>query len=223
MKFSNLRNKICKNIKKIFDIDVLSSYYYRRKLKIQNNVSFHIYPKCNIRIENGAKLKILNGTFSINNSWTEWRKRRNISEFILCENSQLIIENDFGLYQGASIYLAPNAKMLIKGQGFANTNTIINCFNYIEIGSGTYISDDVRIQDSDNHSVYENGIAKEISKPIIIGNHVWIGKNALVLKGVTIGDGAIIAASSVVVKDVPAKTVVAGNPAKVIKDNVEWK
>ena len=71
--------------------------------------------------------------------------------------------------------------------------------------------------------MYENGIAKEITKPIIIGDHVWIGKNALILKGVTIGNGAIVAAGSVVVKDVSAKTLVAGNPAKVIKDNVEWK
>ena len=113
--------------------------------------------------------------------------------------------------------------MLIKGTGFANTNTIINCFSYIEIGSGTYISDDVRIQDSDNHTVYENGVAKEQTKPIIIGDHVWVGKNAIILKGVTIGEGAVVAAGSVVVKDVPSKTLVAGNPAKVIKENVEWK
>jgi len=218
-----LWNKIKKNIKKIFKINVISSFYYRRKLRIGKNVSFHIYPKSNIQIGKGAKLEINNGTFSINNSWSEWRKRRDISEFILCENSELIIEGDFGLYQGASIFLAPNAKMLIKGTGFANTNTIINCFSYIEIGSGTYISDDVRIQDSDNHTVYENGVAKEQTKPIIIGDHVWVGKNAIILKGVTIGEGAVVAAGSVVVKDVPSKTLVAGNPAKVIKENVEWK
>ena len=218
-----LWNKIKKNIKKIFKINVISSYYYRRKLNMGSNVSFHIYPKSNIRIGKGAKLNINKGTFSINNSWTEWRKRRDVSEFILCENSELIIEDDFGLYQGASIFLGPNAKMLIKGKGFANTNTIINCFRYIEIGIGTYISDDVRIQDSDNHTVYEDGVAKEQTKPIIIGDHVWIGKNAIILKGVTIGEGAVVAAGSVVVKDVPSKTLVAGNPAKVIKENVEWK
>ena len=218
-----LWNKINKNIKKIFKINVISSYYYRRKLNMGSNVSFHIYPKSNIRIGKGAKLNINKGTFSINNSWTEWRKRRDVSEFILCENSELIIEDDFGLYQGASIFLGPNAKMLIKGKGFANTNTIINCFRYIEIGIGTYISDDVRIQDSDNHTVYEDGVAKEQTKPIIIGDHVWIGKNAIILKGVTIGEGAVVAAGSVVVKDVPSKTLVAGNPAKVIKENVEWK
>lgn len=55
------------------------------------------------------------------------------------------------------------------------------------------------------------------SKPIIIKDDVWIGMNVIILKGVTIGEGAIVGAGSVVTKDVPAWTVVAGNPAKVVK------
>lgn len=55
------------------------------------------------------------------------------------------------------------------------------------------------------------------SKPIIICDDVWIGMNVTILKGVTIGEGAIVAACSVVTKDVPAWTVVAGNPAKIVK------
>ncbi|SRR5258705_3122034 len=54
-------------------------------------------------------------------------------------------------------------------------------------------------------------------KPIKIGNDVWIGACAIVLKGVTIGDGAIVAAGAVVTKDVEPYTIVAGNPAKMIK------
>ena len=53
--------------------------------------------------------------------------------------------------------------------------------------------------------------------PVVIGNNVWIGDKATILSGVTIGDGAIVAANSVVTKDVPAYSVVAGVPAKVIK------
>lgn len=55
------------------------------------------------------------------------------------------------------------------------------------------------------------------SKPIIIEDDAWIGMNCIVLKGVTIGEGAVVGAGSVVTKDVPAWTLVAGNPAKVIK------
>ena len=59
--------------------------------------------------------------------------------------------------------------------------------------------------------------------PITIGENVWIGCRALILKGVTIGDGAVVAAGAVVTKDVPANCVVAGNPAKIIKENVVWQ
>lgn len=53
--------------------------------------------------------------------------------------------------------------------------------------------------------------------PVVIGKNVWIGDKATILPGVTIGDGAVIAASAVVTKDVPAYSVVGGNPAKIIK------
>lgn len=56
-----------------------------------------------------------------------------------------------------------------------------------------------------------------------IGDKVWIATNAMILPGVTIGDGAIVAAGAVVTKDVPPRCMVAGVPAKVIKENVEWK
>ena len=55
------------------------------------------------------------------------------------------------------------------------------------------------------------------------GDKVWIATNAMILPGVTIGDGAIVAAGAVVTKDVPPRCMVAGVPAKVIKENVEWK
>ena len=54
-------------------------------------------------------------------------------------------------------------------------------------------------------------------KPIIIGNNVWLGFDVVVLKGVTIGDGAIIGAKSVVTRDIPAWSIAAGNPAQVVK------
>ena len=53
--------------------------------------------------------------------------------------------------------------------------------------------------------------------PIVIGKRVWLGSNVTVLPGVTIGDGAVVAAASVVTKDVPANSVVVGSPAKVVR------
>jgi len=55
-------------------------------------------------------------------------------------------------------------------------------------------------------------------KPVVIGDDVWVGAGTFILRGVTIGDGAVVAANSVVTEDVPPYTVVAGSPAKVVKD-----
>lgn len=109
---------------------------------------------------------------------------------------------------------------LIIGDGVAiGDRTEIHAGNSVTIGNGTLIAWDCCIMDRDYHKL---GGDTEKTAPVVIGNHVWIGCNVLVMKGVTIGDGAVIAAGSVVTKDVPAGALVGGNPAKIIKDHVEW-
>lgn len=98
----------------------------------------------------------------------------------------------------------------------------LHCFEKIEIGEDLAIAEQVVIRDSDNHIV-SSSKGHKMTQPIRIGNHVWIGTRATVLKGVTIGDGAIIAAGAVVTRDVPPACLAAGVPAKVIKKNVEWE
>jgi acetyltransferase-like isoleucine patch superfamily enzyme len=122
------------------------------------------------------------------------------------------------LYQGASIYVGPSAKLVIKGKGFMNTNSTLHCFDYIELGDDFAIADNVSISDSSIHSINDT----KTTARIIIKNHVWIGKNAVILKGIIIGEGSVIAAGAVVTKDVPDHCLVAGVPAKVIRKNIEW-
>jgi acetyltransferase-like isoleucine patch superfamily enzyme len=87
------------------------------------------------------------------------------------------------------------------------------------IGDRVIIAWDCNILDRDYHSI--DG-TEERTAPVRIGDDVWIGCRSIVLKGVSIGDGAIVAAGSVVVKDVPAHTLVAGNPAQIKKSVVGW-
>ena len=110
---------------------------------------------------------------------------------------------------------------MIKGKGFINENVQITCGDRIEIGDGCFIGKDVIIRSYDAHEILKEGY--QVSAPIKIGNHVWIGQRAMILKGVNIGDGSVVAAGSVVTKDVPANCVVAGVPAKVIDRDIEWK
>ncbi|MBF0120555.1 MAG: acyltransferase [Desulfobacterales bacterium] len=86
----------------------------------------------------------------------------------------------------------------------------------ITIGDNCMIASHAYITDSDWHGIY-NRIDLGKSLPVRIKNNVWIGDSAIICKGVTIGDNSIIGAAAVVVDDVEENTVVAGNPAKVIK------
>lgn len=103
--------------------------------------------------------------------------------------------------------------------------THITCISRISIGNGVLTGRYVLISDN-NHGT--PGLAEELATPpakrelsskgpITIEDNVWIGDRAIILGGVTIGKGAIIAANTVVTKDVPAGAIVVGNPARVIK------
>ena len=100
----------------------------------------------------------------------------------------------------------------------------ITAINKIQIGDNLLTGRWVTITDnSHGNTDYESLVIPPIQRAIVskgevsIGNNVWIGDKATILPGVTIGDGVVVAANSVVTKDVPAYCVVAGNPAKVIK------
>ncbi len=132
----------------------------------------------------------------------------------------------FDIYAGSRININEGA-ILKMGSGYMNYDCVIDVFSSVSIGHGVVISERVVIRDSDNHTICEAGsevenLSKSIAAPIAIEDHVWIGMNALILKGVTIGEGSIIAAGSVVNKDVPPHCLVGGVPAKVIKTGVSW-
>jgi len=138
----------------------------------------------------------------------------------------------------------PLGSISVEGQGvvvmhpysriFGTTQLL--CVNRIEIGRNSTISQNTIVCDNNNHPV--SPAFREImekmpmnhpsrlwkhsaSAPIIIGENCWIGTNARICKGVTIGDNSIVAANSVVTKDVPSNCIVAGNPAKVVKTDID--
>lgn len=135
----------------------------------------------------------------------------------LQENSKMIINTHYMIHAGCFINVCPDSTLILDA-GFINENVQIICADKIEIGEGTAIARDVVIRSFDGHEV----MGSNISAPIKIGKHVWVGQGAMILKGVTIGDGAIIAAGSIVTKDVPSRTLVGGTPARIIKKDVEW-
>lgn len=100
-----------------------------------------------------------------------------------------------------------------------NTGCTVVSYSRITIGNDSLVGEYVTIRDA-NHGISPEGLIRlqpHDSSPIAIGNDVWIGAGATILRGVTIGDGAVVAANSVVTKNVPPMTVVAGSPAVPIK------
>ena len=125
----------------------------------------------------------------------------------------LLLSDDCQLYSGVRLEIAEGAQLQIGKGTYLNRNTVIVCCNRVEIGRDCKISWDVVIMDSDQHSL--PGQAME-NRPVIIEDNVWIGCRAIILKDVHIGKGAVVAAGSVVTKDVPPYSVVGGVPARIL-------
>lgn len=130
-----------------------------------------------------------------------------------------------------NVFAKENAQIVIGNQTFISGGTMLHCAKSIIIGDDVLISWGCTLVDNNSHSVnfkerkndlmdWFNG-KKDWSKvamaPIIIEDKAWIGFNTIILKGVSIGEGAIVAAGSVITKDVEPYTMVGGNPATLIK------
>lgn len=185
---------------------------------IRYKTIFHIFKNSFIVISNNAKITITKkiGLGRI----TEGNIAQRRSSLLWIGNkSTLIIDGKFYVYAGTKIEVMDEAKLIIGDGSFINIDSKIICNKKIVIGNNVFIGEEVIIRDSDGHTINNS----ENTKEIIIGNDVWIGMKSIVLKGVSIGDGSVIAAGSVVTRDVPKNSLVAGVPAKVIKKNITWK
>lgn len=124
-------------------------------------------------------------------------------------------------------------KIIIGDDVYLGDDTIISAADLVEIGSATMLAHGVQIFDNDSHpldpflrerdmliaTMRVKGQRPEIAfAPVVVGPRSWVGLNSIILRGVTIGEGAVVAAGSVVTKDVPPYTLVAGNPANVVKN-----
>ncbi len=118
----------------------------------------------------------------------------------------------------SNIYETP--RLTIGSNTSLNYWSSISVEKSVSIGEHCVIAGETMIFDNNSHNLsYKNNrrMTKDDVAPVTIGNYVWIGTRSIILKGVNIGNGAVIAAGSVVTKDIPPLTLVAGNPAKVIK------
>lgn len=200
-----------KSWKTFLSLNIFSSHVKKGKRLVVKN-----YPNSVIELDKASKM-ILNQTLTIGTPQVKGSHKE--TRLLLEENATMTVNNQFMMFAGSYIRVIKGGHLILHG-GFINENVQITCGDRIEIGRDCAIGRDVVIRSYDGHTIEQDGY--RISEPIVIENHVWIGQGAQILKGVHIGEGAIVAAGAVVTKDVPAHAVVGGVPAKVIKENVKW-
>lgn len=180
---------------------------------------FTVKSHCAIDLKPKAKIVVNKGEFRFGEKKNCKTKEETA---LLIENGGVLqIDGNNFIKTTSDIQIFKNA-LLRFGPGATNMGLKIVCSEKIWIGDHTRIGRDVWIRDNNGgHKIIQVGYTD--SAPVIIGNYVWICSGAQIMKGVTIGDGAVISANSIVTSNVPAHSIVAGNPAKVIAENIVWR
>jgi acetyltransferase-like isoleucine patch superfamily enzyme len=204
----------CKKIKSILKI----RFFLKKYKKLQMNLDQVQIDKCL------SQVTILDNTYFYKEA-DVINLQNNPSRIIIGSNTHI---------RGKLLIFAYGGEITIGENTYVGENSYIWSGEKIQIGNNVLISHNVNIIDSNTHEIdsfersegFKNLIkigqpknkGSIITASIIIDEYAWINFNAIILKGVTIGKGAIVAAGAVVTKDVPPFTMVAGNPAQIIKN-----
>ena len=194
------------------------------KLNMKSAFKKILYFLLERKIRNNA---IVNGRIIINRDSKIIHLNNSIKNNVIFNNNVMFL---------GKINISNKGKIVIGENTSIRKNCILNCANRIIIGDNVIFADNVIVSDTNHHPVnpedrlimIQSGWSTKLwswdyadSNEVKIGNNVWIGQYSRILKGVVIGDNAIVASNSVVTKDVPANAIAAGNPAKIVKTNID--
>jgi acetyltransferase-like isoleucine patch superfamily enzyme len=213
----SILRKIWRKLKVVIVEVSPSNIYLMAKLK-KFKLPLIIFRSVFFRMGPNARIEWASGKLRLGHRWEGGRFRE--SEFIIQKNGTLEVRGSMSIATGCFISINEGA-ILSLGSGGINFGAKIAVFERITIGNNVYISENVTMRDSDNHGFWDS--IKPICGPITICDNAWIGVNVTILKGVTIGEGAVVAANSLVNKNVPPYALVGGVPARIIRENVNWK
>lgn len=131
-----------------------------------------------------------------------------------CRFMSKTVGNLIGINHRCILATSSKDAQLIIGDNCTFSGVSIWCFDSIKLGNNVRVGANVTIMDGDAH---QNDPRAGVNKPILIEDNVWIGTSVMILKGVHIGENSLIGAGSVITSDVPANSVAAGNPCRIIK------
>lgn len=169
-----------------------------------------------ITVRDGGALRIGLGSFGLSSE-------HDTSVVRVRPGAALHCDGVVSLQRGVRVVVDAGRLTFGHGTNVNGTGTKFLCAQEITVGQDCTFSWDVQVLDNDFHAITVDGVEQPSAAPVRIGDRVWVGTRAVVLKGVTVGDGAVIAAGAVVTKDVPAGAVVAGVPARVVGRADSWR
>lgn len=201
--------------------NIWQTYKLYRTQPHDKSAQLHVCHASQIYVNKTARIELLpNTSFEFNVMEGPFKDVRP-SRLMMHHDSKMVCKGVIQSFEAVRIECLPNAVLEIGHKTYINHDSEIRCRKYISIGNNVNIAYGVLIQDSDFHTMFdESGNAKPDTLPIIIEDDVWIGAKAIILKGVTLGKGCVVAAGAVVTKSVPAYSLVGGNPARIIKNNI---
>lgn len=176
-------------------------------------------PYCTIEIERGAKI-IKKGILIL--GFKKFKKSKLETRLLVNKGGTLKIEGNTTIGYGSDIEVFPNATLSFGGGGATNIGATIICGERIEIGKNTMLGRHITIRDN-NGSHFMNRQGYKNTRPVIIGDKVWLTEQCTVMPGVKIGDGAIIGALSLVLRNIPPYCLATGHPAEVVDEDILWK
>ena len=162
----------------------------------------------------------LNGVFNF--GFKKFEKSKLESRLLIENGGVLKIGGHWSLAYGSDVEIFNNAVLQVDGKSATNINATIICGEFIHLGEGVMLGRDVTIRDNNgSHYIARRGYKN--SRPVIIGQHAWLCEGCTVIAGAKIGDGAIIGAKALVANKIAPFTMVSGNPAQIVDEEVYWK
>ena len=156
--------------------------------------------------------------------------QRASSAITISDGGTLALDGTVSLLRGTSVIVGPVGQLTLANGLFVNEGSRIVCQHKMDIGADCIIGYGATGSDTDEHEVLDASAAKgrsyrdheKVVGAVSLGDHVWIGSKAIILKGVAIGNDSVVAAGAVVTHDVGAGELVAGVPARPFRRDITW-